>query len=82
MVEEERKYDVGPDFAVPDLSGAVPAGGRVVPLPPVTLTATYYDTEDLRLARSGASLRYRRGDAEPWTVKLPTGSVGVRHEIH
>jgi CHAD domain-containing protein len=81
MVEEERKYDVGPDFAVPDLSGAVPGVGRVLPLPPVTLTATYYDTEDLRLARSGASLRYRRGDSEPWTVKLPTGSVGVRHEI-
>jgi CHAD domain-containing protein len=81
MVEEERKYDVGPDFAVPDLSAAVPGGGRVVQLPPVTLTATYYDTDDLRLARSGASLRYRRGDAEPWTVKLPTGSVGVRHEI-
>jgi len=81
MVEEERKYDVGPDFAVPDLSGTVPSGGRVVQLPPVTLTATYYDTDDLRLARSGASLRYRRGDAEPWTVKLPTGSVGVRHEI-
>ena len=32
-------------------------------------TATYYDTADLRLARAGASLRYRNDDG--WTVKLP-----------
>jgi CHAD domain-containing protein len=80
-LEEERKYEVDADFTVPDLTGCLPAGAHVVELPPVTLTATYYDTADLRLARSGASLRFRRGDAEPWTVKLPTGTVGIRHEI-
>jgi CHAD domain-containing protein len=56
-------------------------GGQVVPRAPVTLRATYYDTADFRLARSGASLRYRRGDDEPWTVKLPTDVPGIRHEI-
>jgi CHAD domain-containing protein len=80
-LEEERKYEAEAGFAVPDLSRCLPPGGRVVEAPPVTLTATYYDTADLRLARAGASLRHRRGDALPWTVKLATGLVGVRHEI-
>jgi CHAD domain-containing protein len=81
MLEEERKYEVDPRFAVPDLSGCLPDGGRVVAVPPAPLRATYYDTADRRLARAGASLRYRRGDALPWTVKLPTAVPGVRHEI-
>src|SRR5437868_15502119 len=81
MPEEERKYAVGARFAVPDLSGCVPDGGEVVALAPVTLRATYYDTADRRLARAGVSLRYRRGDAAPWTVKLPTDGVGGRPGI-
>ncbi|MGI5213607.1 CHAD domain-containing protein [Plantactinospora sp. CA-290183] len=80
-MEEERKYEVGADFALPDLSAAVPPGGRVCELPELTLTATYLDTADLRLARAGVSLRHRRGDDLPWTVKLPADSPGVRHEI-
>ena len=81
MLEEERKYEVEAGFALPDLSGCVPEGGRLIVRPPQKLRATYYDTPDLRLARSGASLRYRRGDDEPWTVKLPTDAPGVRNEI-
>lgn len=80
-IEEERKYQVDPSFALPELAGCLPAGGQLVAGDPVTLTATYYDTADLRLARAGASLRYRRGDQQPWTVKLPAGAPGVRHEI-
>lgn len=80
-VEEERKYEVDPGLALPDLTPCVPAGGEVAPTGPVTLTATYYDTADLRLARAGASLRFRHGDERPWTVKLPAGRPGVRHEI-
>lgn len=80
-VEEERKYEVDEAFQVPDLAPCLATGGRVVELPPVTLTATYYDTADLRLARAGASLRHRRGDPKAWTVKLPTGTPGMRHEI-
>jgi len=63
MLEEERKFAVEGGFEVPDLSGCLPPGGRVVPRPPMTLRATYYDTPDLRLARAGVSLRYRRGEA-------------------
>jgi CHAD domain-containing protein len=81
MLEEERKYEVEPGFALPELAGALPEGGRVVRCAPVSLRATYYDTADLRLARAGASLRYRRGDERPWTLKLPTDVPGIRHEI-
>src|SRR6266516_7491620 len=81
MLEEERKYEVEPRFAIPDLGAVLPDGGRVDPLDPIQLRATYYDTPDRRLARAGASLRFRRGDAVPWTVKLPTEVVGVRQEV-
>jgi CHAD domain-containing protein len=80
-MEEERKYEVSPSFALPELAGCLPDGGQIVAREPVTLSATYHDTADLRLARVGASLRHRRGDAQPWTVKLPTGTAGIRHEI-
>ncbi|MEN3305569.1 MAG: hypothetical protein V7603_1771 [Micromonosporaceae bacterium] len=81
MLEEERKYEVDPRFAVPDLSDCLPDGGQVVAREPKYLRATYYDTADLRLARNGASLRFRRGDELPWTVKLPTDTPGIRNEI-
>ncbi|SIN37622.1 CYTH and CHAD domain-containing protein [Micromonospora cremea] len=81
MVEEEQKHEVDDAYVLPDLSTTSPAGGRVRALPPVTLVARYLDTVDLRLARAGASLRHRRGDDLPWTVKLPTSTPGVRHEI-
>jgi CHAD domain-containing protein len=37
------------------------------------MTATYYDTADLRLTRAGASLRYRTD--EGWVVKLSEGDA-------
>jgi CHAD domain-containing protein len=79
MLEEERKYEVDAAFVVPDLAAA--SGCRVVAKSPLTLTATYWDTADLRLARAGVSLRHRKGDPEPWTVKLPADTPGARHEI-
>jgi CHAD domain-containing protein len=83
MLEEERKYQVDDRFVMPDLSGCAPSSGRVLPCPPVTLRATYFDTADHRLARAGVSLRHRRGEApeKAWTAKLPSGVVGVRHEL-
>jgi len=81
MLEEERKLGADDAFRLPDLTDRLPAGGTVVKAPAVTLTATYYDTPDLRLARSGVSLRHRKGDALPWTVKLPAAVPGLRHEI-
>lgn len=46
--------------------------------------AVYFDTPDLRLARSGVSVRHRAGDGTGWTVKLPEGEEGpalVRREL-
>src|ERR1700754_2424315 len=81
MLEEERKLGADEAFRLPDLTDQVPAGGTLVEAAPATLTAVYYDTPDLRLARAGVSLRHRKGDAVPWTVKLPAAVPGLRHEI-
>ncbi len=71
MKEREIKLAVPPGFRLPDLDGLL--GGIIaIPLPDVTLSAVYHDTADLRLARVGASLRYRSDDG--WTVKLPSST--------
>ena len=70
-IERELKLEAGPGFDLPDLT-EVADGLPVATLPPETLVATYYDTEDLVLLRSGITVRYRTGDDDPiWTVKLP-----------
>src|SRR5688572_3466341 len=74
MLEEELKFDVDDGFSLPAIPGMKFKGRK-------KLVATYFDTADLRLARCGASLRHRVGDELQWTVKLPTGVPGVRHEI-
>ena len=80
QLEIERKFDVGPEFVVPDLAevpGIATAG------PPVVhdLVAVYHDTADLRLARARVSLRRRTGGPdEGWHLKLPAGAA--RRELH
>src|SRR5262249_23921858 len=67
-LEREVKLAAPADFRLPlltDGSGGVIRGTAT----DVEMTATYYDTPDLRLTRSGASLRYRTD--EGWVVKLP-----------
>jgi CHAD domain-containing protein len=65
--ERELKLAATPGFRMPSVYGLV--GPTVRQAPPERNDTTYYDTEDLRLARWGASLRHRPG--EGWTVKLP-----------
>ena len=70
-VEREYKFDVDPDWAVPDLAG--PAGGRQ-DLPDEHLVSTYFDTADHRLWNAGMTLRHRAkdgGTAGKWTLKRP-----------
>jgi CHAD domain-containing protein len=74
MKEREAKLDAPPGFDLPELGGP-DDGLSAEPQPARRLRTTYYDTTDLRLARWGASLRYRPG--EGWTVKLPEGQDGV-----
>jgi CHAD domain-containing protein len=65
--ERELKLAATSDFRMPSIFGLV--GAVVRQAPPERNETTYYDTDDLRLARWGASLRHRPG--EGWTVKLP-----------
>ncbi|MDX6596242.1 MAG: hypothetical protein QOE87_129 [Gaiellales bacterium] len=70
-LEREVKLAVGPDFTLPPLP---------VEATPRHLRATYYDTEDLRLARHGVTLRRRDEDGRDlWQLKLP--SNGDRLEL-
>jgi CHAD domain-containing protein len=82
--EREAKLSAWAGFALPDLDGVL-AGVVASPLPDAKLTANYWDTPDLRLVRSGMSLRHRNGPGESgWTVKLPEGEEGpalVRREL-
>jgi CHAD domain-containing protein len=80
-VEIERKFDVPPSFALPDL-GSVPGIAGVSEPEERHLEAVYYDTADLRLARARVTLRRRTGGPdEGWHAKLP-GSRGARRELH
>lgn len=74
MPETELKLSVHPSFIVPSLPEE--SRFRLEDGEELDLRATYYDTEDLRLARSGATLRYRSGEADEdgWTLKLPADS--------
>jgi inorganic triphosphatase YgiF len=80
-LEIERKYEL--DAAVPladlltDLPGVAAVDGPHVH----ELDAVYYDTPDLRLARSKATLRRRTGGTDAgWHLKLPAGGQGERLE--
>jgi len=79
-LEIESKFDVGTDFAVPDLSGV--ADGSGVTQPEVRLLAAhYYDTEDLRLIAAKVTLRRRTGGPDAgWHLKLSAGA-GSRREL-
>jgi CHAD domain-containing protein len=76
--ETERKYEAPPGTSLPDLddlpgvaAGSGPEEQR--------LEARYYDTEDLRLIRSGVTLRRRQGGSDPgWHLKLPEGGDSRR----
>lgn len=69
--ETECKYDAGPGTVLPPLTG-LPRVAEVSRAEPETLTAEYYDTDDLRLIKAGITLRRREGGPdEGWHLKLP-----------
>jgi CHAD domain-containing protein len=74
MPEREVKLTPASGFRIPSLAD-VADGVTAGPSEILDLEAVYYDTEDLRLARSGASLRFRSPDG--WTVKLPAPGEGA-----
>lgn len=69
--EVERKYDVDPEVALPDLS-VLPGVVGVAPSIEVEQTATYLDTPDLKLLAAQVTLRRRTGGLDDgWHLKLP-----------
>jgi inorganic triphosphatase YgiF len=77
-LETELKFEVGPDFVIPDLNGV--ADGSGVTEPEVrTLEARYFDTADLRLSAARITLRRRTGGTDAgWHLKLPAGAASRR----
>jgi CHAD domain-containing protein len=77
--EIETKYAVGTDAALPAFE-MLPEVGSIAEEDQL-LRATYFDTDDRALLRSGVTLRRRTGgDDEGWHLKLPDTSC--RHEVH
>jgi CHAD domain-containing protein len=75
--ETERKYESADPVEAGLIGEVASAAGCVLPAgapTEFTLSATYYDTDDLRLARSRLTLRRRRGGSDDgWHLKLPAG---------
>lgn len=79
-LESELKFEVSPGFTVPDLSGLLGASGVTEPEVRL-LTASYFDTRDLRLIAAKITLRRRTGGTDAgWHLKLPK-SAGTRREL-
>lgn len=81
--ETERKYEVPASGDFPRLSGLTGArnGMSLVDAGAHDLDAVYYDTADLRLSRTAATLRRRTGGSDAgWHMKLPL-SGDTREEI-
>jgi inorganic triphosphatase YgiF len=80
QLETEQKYDADPGFTMPDF-GTLP-GWSVTGPERYELSATYFDTEDQRLAANRVTLRRRTGGTdEAWHLKLPL-RPGTRREVH
>jgi CHAD domain-containing protein len=67
------KLAVGAGFRLPDLA-ELADGVVAAPSREARSETLHYDTADLRLARWGISLQYRRG--EGWRLELPAGAGG------
>lgn len=79
--EVERTFSPEPAAALPDLTG-VPGVHAVAPPVTLSLSATYFDTDSLRLAGRGITLRRRSGgEDDGWHVKLPVGT-DTKRELH
>ncbi len=79
--ERELKLSAPDGFRMPRLEGLA-SGVTAVPRGRKQMLATYFDTDDFRLARFGVTFRHRTG--EGWTLKLPEAASGdfvVRDEL-
>ena len=76
MVEErEDKFEVDPDWVMPQVKRLVPDGGRVE-REVRKLENTYFDTPGAGLRLFGVTLRRRVGGSETgWQLKVPSGTA-------
>jgi CHAD domain-containing protein len=73
--EREDKFEVDPDWVLPQISDLVPAGGRV-DQEVRELDNTYFDTPGAGLRLFGVTLRRRVGGPETgWQLKVPNGTA-------
>jgi CHAD domain-containing protein len=75
--EVERKYESAEPLGAELIAELAAAAGGPAPAAPTRheLSATYWDTADLRLLRSKLTLRRRTGgDDAGWHLKLPAGA--------
>ena len=75
--ETERKYESAEPPGAELIAALAAAAGGTAPAAPtrIDLSATYWDTADLRLLRSRLTLRRRVGGADAgWHLKLPAGA--------
>lgn len=72
-LETERKYEADASLVLPSFAG-LPGVARVDEPRTYLLSATYFDTPDLRLLARRMTLRRRSGGPdEGWHLKLPAG---------
>jgi CHAD domain-containing protein len=70
--ERADKYDVDLEFTVPDVGAVSDAISTIAEQDTLDLDSAYYDTADLDLLRSGATVHRRRGAVDAgWQLKLP-----------
>jgi CHAD domain-containing protein len=80
MREVETKFDVAPDFLMPDLSSFATKSGTV-DVDEVPVSSSYHDTAAMDLLRFRLTLRRRTGGADTgWQLKVP--GAGFRTELH
>src|SRR5512133_827871 len=73
--EQEEKFEVDPDWVMPQLERLVPDGGRLDQRVR-HLENTYFDTPGAGLRLFGITLRRRIGGSETgWQLKIPTGTA-------
>jgi inorganic triphosphatase YgiF len=73
--EREDKFDVDPDWVLPQVMGLVPDGGRV-DQEVRRLENTYFDTPGAGLRVFGVTLRRRvGGSGTGWQLKVPNGTA-------
>lgn len=71
MIERELKFDVEPDFVVPDITALLPEGG-CVETATEHLRSDYFDTPDRALLKAHLTLRRRTGSTDTgWQLKIP-----------